>query len=157
MSPDAIRTLISDTRNDYIVHAVVCAPEGAPPPLGTDRLLLYSKAQGRAMLARALTPQCHVECIFVDHAGNIAWDASDDVSAYLARLDQLAQVVDKLVLVIVPCAISHTSVPLADLERAFQQNSISKHAHVEVYRAQPKDPWASLAQHLAYLRTQVWT
>lgn len=156
-SPDAVRTMLRDMSNDYVVHAVVCAPDNAPPPLGTDRLLLYSKAQGRAMLARALTPQCHVECVFVDEAGNVAWDSSDDIPAYLARLEQLAQVVDKLVVAVIPCAASSTTVSFASLERAFQQHSLSKFAHVEMHKVSPNDPWTSLTHHLAYLRSQVWT
>lgn len=112
------------------------------------------------MLARALVPQCHVECVFTDANGKLAWDTSDDIISYLSRLDQLAQVVDKMVVAVIPCAstnVSASPIMLADLQRAFEKHAVSQRTCVQWLNASPWDAWDDMKRLLDDLREQVWT
>ncbi|WFC95211.1 hypothetical protein MBRA1_001858 [Malassezia brasiliensis] len=99
-------TLFVQLAHDFVVHALVHAPSGIKPALpGVDalRVLPYSNAEGRAMLARALQCQCHLEVLSVDASGTVHVSAGGDadVPAYLLRLEQIARAVDMLVLAFV--------------------------------------------------------
>lgn len=158
--PNTIDNILQALESKYKVHAIVYAPDGIAPPLNCERILLYSIAQGRAMLARALVPQCHVECVFTDANGKLAWDTSDDIISYLSRLDQLAQVVDKMVVAVIPCAstnVSASPIMLADLQRAFEKHAVSQRTCVQWLNASPWDAWDDMKRLLDDLREQVWT
>ena len=149
-------TTRTQLENKFTVYVIVHAPDGISPPLNSERLLLYSKAQGRAMLARALLPQCHVECVFTDKHEKVAWDVNDDMAAYLTRLNQLAQVVDKMVVVVIPCAsakVSSSPIMLADLQRAFKNHAISQRTCIQwLYTSS----WDDVKRLLDDLREQIW-
>lgn len=112
------------------------------------------------MLARALLPQCHVECVFTDANGKLAWDANEDMIAYLSQLDQLAQVVDKMVVVVIPCASATEStsrVMLADLQGAFEKHAVSQRRCVQWLNLSSPDAWDDMKRLLDDLRGQVWS
>ena len=158
-APEIIDNLLCSLESKFNVYVIVHAPDGVSPPLNSERILLYSKAQGRAMLARALLPQCHVECVFTEKHGKVAWDVNDDMTAYLARLNQLAQVVDKMVVVVIPCAsakVSSSPIMLADLQRAFKKHAISKQTCIQWLYTSSWDAWDDVKRLLDDLREQTW-
>ena len=158
-APEMIDNLLHSLENKFTVYVIVHAPDGISPPLNSERLLLYSKAQGRAMLARALLPQCHVECVFTDKHEKVAWDVNDDMAAYLTRLNQLAQVVDKMVVVVIPCAsakVSSSPIMLADLQRAFKKHAISQRTCIQWLYTSSWDAWDDVKRLLDDLREQTW-
>lgn len=157
-SSEKVDSLIQVLEHDYVVHALVCAPEDVAPPLACDRLLLYSTPQGRAMLARALVPHCHVEIVFVDKQFRVSWGAEDSIPSYLTRLDQLAQVVHLLMIAVIP--VAHTCplfTELHDLKTAFRDHPLSKRGSVHWMHISPGLAWE---QHLAGVlreeRDQTW-
>lgn len=131
-SAEAVNAMLHTLRDSYGLHVMVYAPNGVAPPLSCERKLMYSTGAGRAMLARALQCQCHVELVFISPEGQAAWDGHDDVPTYLSRLDQLAQVVDVLMVIVVPVAQkAESTIPLATLSKAWSQHAVSKRASAQ--------------------------
>ncbi|KAI3628478.1 hypothetical protein CBS14141_000181 [Malassezia furfur] len=128
--------LLVQLASDFVVHALVHAPSGIKPALpGVEalRVLPYSNAEGRAMLARALQCQCHVEVLSVDANGAVYVSESGDadVSAYLLRLEQIARVVDVLVLAFVRAP----DAPFTDsdaVHRALHAHPVTQRSNVRV-------------------------
>lgn len=154
--------LLAQIQTLYQVHALVYAPDNHKPLLpGVDplRVLPYSLSEGRAMLARALQCQCHVELVVVNEDGfaslwneNAEQDA--ELPAYLTRLEQLARGVDSLFLAFVP-GESRAGVRADDVRAAFGIHAVSQRANVHLLAAPPGDGWEALA-HALVLQRDAW-
>ena len=147
---DALLVQLAD---DFVVHALVHAPSGLKPALpGVDalRVLPYSNAEGRAMLARALQCQCHVEVLSVDASGAVyvSEGGDADVPAYLLRLEQIARAVDVLVVAFVRAP----DAPFSDADvvhRALYAHAVAQRPNVRVVECAG---WADVAQAMAVQR-----
>ena len=129
--------LVKSVRSEYDLHVLVNAPNGQSLALPCDKVLVYSNAQGRAMTQRALKCQLHVELIFVDKQDWIAWDPKDELTAYMDRLNQLAMVVGKMLVVLMPADPAPNAIALRDLERSWEKHALSHH---------PQTYWLDLRQ-----------
>ena len=155
-SMPAIHEMIQALTRDYLVHVLLDAPDGhAPSSVPSDRVLLYSTAAGRAMLARALQCQCHVEFVFVDAQGHAAWDTNDDIPAYLTRLDQLAQAVDALLVIVVRGPPAPHTVSWATLAQAWASHPVSQRATTQ-WIDLSMSAWSHVTERLQ-LQRQAWT
>lgn len=127
--PMEVMDLVQSVHSQYNLHVLVNAPNGQPLALPCDKVLAYANAQGRAMIQRALNCQFHVELVFVDKQDWIAWDPKDELGAYLDRLNQLAQVVDKMLVVLMPAEPAPNAIALRDLERSWEKHAVAQHPH----------------------------
>ncbi|WFD26001.1 hypothetical protein MNAN1_000976 [Malassezia nana] len=152
--PIELHEMVRGTQADYDLHVLVHAPDGEPVALPCDKVLAYANAQGRAMMQRALQCQFHVELVFVDEQGWMAWDPQDNLQDYLARLDQLAQVVDKMLLVLMPAAPAPNAIALRDLEQSWKKHTISQHPQTQWLDLRSTS-WRGLQEALAQER-QGW-
>lgn len=150
---DQIESVLAQMQLLFTIHALVYAPAAPKPSLpGVEslRTLPYSNAEGRAMLARALQCQCHVELIVSNNAGYTCLSGANeaDVAAYLMRLEQVARAVDALVVAFVPGDIA-AQVRTDALRTAFAAHAVAQRPNMRVIEAAD---WADLAQALAVQR-----
>lgn len=155
-----LRGLLTALSAAYDVHVLVDDPRCTAPSLDTARILAYSQPVGRAMLARALQCQYHVELVLVNADGGVALDdpgVSDPLAAlaeYLARLEQLARAVDVLHVVMVHSAPrTHVTVNVATLRNALSTHTLAQQSNVKVAEARN---WHDLQRHLEQHRS-TWT
>lgn len=146
----------------FQVHALVCSPSGEKPALpgvGTLRTLPYSTAEGRAMLARALQCQCHVELVIVNDNGYASlWNGEanqgEELASYCTRLEQLARQVDALVVAFVP-GVTASGVTADAVLAAYKQHAVSARTNTHLVEATDANGWTALAQMLA-LQRDAW-
>ncbi|PKI84572.1 hypothetical protein MVES1_001791 [Malassezia vespertilionis] len=137
----------------YTAYALFAAPTGHTLPLeNVDALhiLPYSTAEGRAMLARALQCQAHLELVFVCLDGDIQLgDGPAELHAYLGRLEQLARAVDSLHVALVPGPVPGANMRASAFVQAWEAHAVSKQANTALLRCAT---WDDLAAEMAAQR-----
>ncbi|WFD34048.1 hypothetical protein MCUN1_000876 [Malassezia cuniculi] len=146
-----IAPLVEHLEQLYSTVVMYHSPDGAKIPLSIEdaALLPYSLASGRAMMARAVQCQSHVEVLISDSGAVSILDDSTTLEAYLQRLEQLARAVNVVTLAILPGKCVGATTSLSELRTAWDKHAIAKQGNVHfVDLSAAQDAWGEISERL---------
>lgn len=133
----------------YSVCAIYYAPDGATLALPVEDSVVYSLASGRAMVARAIQCQSHVEVALSDSGTISLLDDTITLSDYLGRIEQLSRAVNVVTLLILPGPSAGGIVALDALRSAWAKHAVAQQGNVHlVDLSAVPDAWDEAARNL---------